>query len=699
MRNSLSKKIILIILSIALCGNLLIPQNVTAAELTSIERLAGDTDYQTAIEIALKINPGIAPAVVLASPDNVLDALVGVPLAKQKEAPLLWLGKNPRKSEEVLNFINEHCDKMGKIYILGNEEAISQSFESALEVLGFNKEQIIRLGGKDAYETAVEVAQRIEYKGNPIYITTGENYSHAISAAVTAGVQESPILFVPSKGVIPKSVINYLNKKVKEGASLQVIGNSKVIPDAVLSEIKSKVNGLEGEELERISGSNIYNLTATLNKQIWMSKQIWEGEAIPWLFITSGRRYTDSISGAVLAAQAEAPLIFVNETIPTISTSLLQNIYKWNRKIGGSIKHQITIIGGLEAIPQETVTELDSLFTFGETLAGKAQVRTYAELNQYSEPSYGVKGEDHELIISDSRSHTLQIIGEDINLLTGNNKGLDEYGRPAGGYRDGKATKAMLNVPKGIARDENGILYVADCANGAIRTVDQQGYVRTLVKGLNHPTDIVISNTGELYVTDTLNHRILKINSKGQWTVLAGGGYTLNDGEPVGAFADGIGEKAQFNEPQGIDIDKEGNIYVADTGNQRIRKVSPEGVVTTIAGSGTELMDGTSYIMGGYKDGEGAKARFNSPLGLAVGEDKVIYVADSFNHCIRKISPEGIVSTLAGSTEPGKRDGLATRTQFNTPSDILIWDNGSLLIVDQGNALLRIYYDNNTVIQ
>lgn len=694
MRNSISNKLIVLILSIVLCGNFLLPHNVTAAELTTIDRLAADTDEQAAIEIAMKLNPGIVPAVVLASPDSLSEALAGVPLAKQKDAPLLWVGKSPKESQDVMEFILDHCDKEGMIYILGNENTISQSFESTLEELGYKKGQIKRLGGKDKYETAVEIAKSLEYTGNPIYITTGENYSQAMGAAVVAGVQESPILFLPYKGDIPKSVINYLKQMVKKGASLQVVGNSKVLPDAVLSKLKTKVS--LKKDLNRISGTDIYEITAKINKKTWLTKQTSGEKAIPWLFLTLGGSYTYSIPGAVLAAQAGAPLVFIDETIPTVSASLLKDIYKWNKGKSSSTKKQITVLGGIDVIPIETVAEADSLFSLGQSIAGKAQVWTYAGLSSYSEPSYGVKGEGNNIIISDSWSHTLQIIsGDKVEMLTGNSGPLDEYGRPTGDYKNGLATVAMLNMPKGIAMDKKGHLYVADSANGAIRVVDKQGYVKTLVSGLKFPTGIVISASGDLYVTETLNHRILKISPQGQWTVLAGGGYTISNGAPVGAFADGIGEESKFNEPRDLDIDTEGNLYVADTGNQRIRKITPEGKVTTIAGSGTDLIDGTSYIAGGYQDGEGTSVKFNFPLGLAVGEDKTIYVADSYNHCIRKISPEGAVSTIAGTAEAGKRDGLANRTQFNIPGDVLIWDNEHLLIVDQGNALLRMYYQGN----
>lgn len=322
----------------------------------------------------------------------------------------------------------------------------------------------------------------------------------------------------------------------------------------------------------------------------------------------------------------------------------------------------------------------------------KSQVSTYAQLNPSGSPAYAVKGAGDTLVVSDAQRHTLQILGADktVSDVTARNNAVGEYAISAGGYKDGPAGKARLNTPNGIARDEKGLLYVADSANGAIRIVDQKGAVRTLADGLNYPTGIVLGSDGALYVAETLGHRILKIDVQGLKTVLAGGGYPLKEEVPEGRFADGRGEQAQFNEPRGLAIDADGNLYVADTGNQRIRKVTPEGIVTTLAGAGTEKIKNTPYISGGYQDGNAETALFNFPTGLAVSPNKTVYVADSLNHCIRAILPSGVVRTLAGTGVSGNKDGPADQAQFNLPTDILFWKDGSLLIIDQGNALVRI---------
>jgi len=112
-----------------------------------------------------------------------------------------------------------------------------------------------------------------------------------------------------------------------------------------------------------------------------------------------------------------------------------------------------------------------------------------------------------------------------------------------------------------------------------------------------------LGREGELYVTETLNHRILRVDKSGNWSVLAGGGYETRNNWLFGGYADGLGEQAQFNEPSDLSIGPEGYLYVADTGNQRIRVVSPQGQVTTLAGSGTTPIVDTTYFKGGFQDG------------------------------------------------------------------------------------------------
>jgi sugar lactone lactonase YvrE len=334
------------------------------------------------------------------------------------------------------------------------------------------------------------------------------------------------------------------------------------------------------------------------------------------------------------------------------------------------------------------------------TLAGNAQMGYRdgdALTAKFLFPSGAAVGKDGTVYISDTANHRIRALLPDGKVITvaGNVQQQDNYGRPVGGYVDGLASIAMFNEPKGLALDDNGILYVADSGNGAIRAVDPSGLVRTVRRGINTPTDVVVGKGGELFVSETLNHRILKIAQTGDWFIYAGGDYKQENGWFVGGYADGPGMKAQFNEPTGLALGTNGVLYVADTGNQRIRAVSPLRIVTTVAGSGTELIDGTAYITGGMADGPAAEARFNFPGGILVTDDQTIYVADTYNHRIRRVLADGTVETAAGTERHGKRNGIETVARFDGPADVALLPDGSLLIVDQWNHSLRLmkWYD------
>lgn len=185
------------------------------------------------------------------------------------------------------------------------------------------------------------------------------------------------------------------------------------------------------------------------------------------------------------------------------------------------------------------------------------------------------------------------------------------------------------------------------------------------------PFGIVIAEDGTIYVADAgESNRIRKITKEGIVSTFAGG----NEG-----FADGSGAAASFNTPSGVAIDSDGNLYVADTGNNRIRKVTPQGEVSTIAGDGTA----------GYADGPAAQARFNGPIGVAVDTVGNVFVADTYNDRVRKISPDGQVSTVAGSGVPGYADGDRNSSLFDTPCGIIALTDGSLIVADTGNDRLR----------
>lgn len=176
---------------------------------------------------------------------------------------------------------------------------------------------------------------------------------------------------------------------------------------------------------------------------------------------------------------------------------------------------------------------------------------------------------------------------------------------------------------------------------------------------------------GVLFVADAGdNNRILYRGLDGAFQVLAGG---------IEGFADGQGDAARFNTPSGIALDTLGNLYVADTGNHAIRKLTPSGQVSTLAGDGTP----------GFADGQGTQARFNGPMAVAVGADGRVYVADTWNDRIRVIAADGTVSTLAGGAQPGWEDGQGAQARFDTPTDVKFDSHGNLWVADLQNNALR----------
>jgi len=249
------------------------------------------------------------------------------------------------------------------------------------------------------------------------------------------------------------------------------------------------------------------------------------------------------------------------------------------------------------------------------------------------------------------------------------------------GYADGTGAAAQFNAPRGVAVDASGNVYVGDAWNFLIRKVSPTGVVTTLAGStmgyadgtgaaaqFNVPRGVAVDASGNVYVADEWDHLIRKVSPTGVVTTLAG--------STIG-YADGTGAAAQFKFPAGVAVDASGNVYVADTGNALIRKVSPTGVVTTLAGSTM-----------GYADGTGAAAQFRVPEGVAVDASGNVYVADTGNALIRKVSPTGVVTTLAGSTM-GYADGTGAAAKFNVPRGVAVDASGNVYVADSQNHLIR----------
>jgi len=297
----------------------------------------------------------------------------------------------------------------------------------------------------------------------------------------------------------------------------------------------------------------------------------------------------------------------------------------------------------------------------------------------------------------------LQAEGPALTILAGS--GIPEKA-------DGQLEKAGFNTPYGLTVDSQGRIYVADSYNNCIRVI-ANGTVSTVAgssKGtdaygfplggfsdgdvnqarFNKPRAVVVDGQDTIYVADTGNNVIRKI-ANGKVTTYAGTGKA--------GFRNGSAREAQFNAPSGLALDKAGNLYVADTLNNVIRKISPQGFVTTYAGKTTGEA--------GYRDGSLSEAVFNEPAALAMDSQENLYIADSGNQLIRRIA-NGRVETVAGSqgvlisgtnyVQGNFRDGSRTVAAFNFPKGITVLENGTLVIADTWNSRIRAILNNGQVI-
>jgi streptogramin lyase len=260
-------------------------------------------------------------------------------------------------------------------------------------------------------------------------------------------------------------------------------------------------------------------------------------------------------------------------------------------------------------------------------------------------------------------------------------------GTGAPGNSDGTASTASFNYPTGVATDASGNVYVADKNNNLIRKISPLGIVSTLAgsgssgstngigtaASFNNPTGVCADLFGNIYVADRSNHLIRKITSLGVVSTLAGTAGLIGD-------AIGLGIAARFYHPTGVTTDASGNVYVADEDNQRICKITPLGAVSVFAGyGGLGSDDGPSYT-----------ASFRNPTSVATDDSGNVYVADKNNSIIRKITPQGEVSTLAGTAQVvGNTNGPASSALFNSPLGIATDASGNIYVAQWGDYLIR----------
>jgi sugar lactone lactonase YvrE len=259
------------------------------------------------------------------------------------------------------------------------------------------------------------------------------------------------------------------------------------------------------------------------------------------------------------------------------------------------------------------------------------------------------------------------------------------------GGDSGAATAAQLNYPYGVAVDSAGNLYIADTDNGRIRKVWAAGIISTVAGGgtaspgdggaataaqLTNPTGVAVDSAGNLYIADSGSNLIRKVTTGGIISTVAGGG-TATPGDGGAATA------AKLNSPWGVAVDSAGNLYIAEQGSSRIRKVTPAGVISTVAGIGASGFAGDG--------GSATAAELNHPYGVAVDSASNLYIADTTNRRIRKVTAAGVISTVAGTGPAGFNGdgGAATAAQLNYPYGVTVDSVGNLYIADSLNYRVR----------
>jgi sugar lactone lactonase YvrE len=410
------------------------------------------------------------------------------------------------------------------------------------------------------------------------------------------------------------------------------------------------------------------------------------------------RQEAITLLGRFLGQPSESPLTFSDvETIGSFAYPYIAWFFDYGIVTGfadGTFKpHNLMTAGELAILTTRTLvyadigkTEIETVFGTG----GQGLADGNRENARFTLPYGLISARGGELTVFDTFSNAIRTVTPTgVRTLAGSVEFYDNNGFPKGFYLDEALGKALLNRPSDGARNSRGELFIADSANHVIRFVrdgsmytfsgTQAGFANGArnVARFNTPMAIAIDQSNNIYVADTLNHCIRRIDPNGNVTTIAGT-------PQAHGHRDGAAAQAQFRAPAGIAVSADGRVvYVSDTGNHMIRKIE-NNQVTTIAGTpiGTDE-DGDPA--GGFKNGTAAV--FNLPRGIAVHEG-VVFVADSGNHMIRAVTASGAAITIAGNGEAGDAQGSCLGPVLNGARGISISD-GILYIADTGNNKIK----------
>jgi sugar lactone lactonase YvrE len=281
------------------------------------------------------------------------------------------------------------------------------------------------------------------------------------------------------------------------------------------------------------------------------------------------------------------------------------------------------------------------------------------DIAQFDWP-FGVVQSSGSYLVADYNNNAIRLItATGVTTLAGGQRGS----------KDGVGKAAEFDVPQGIALDSEGNVLVTEGAC-RLRRVTSTGVVSTLSSGGTCFGHVALDKQRrQLYATS--DTRVWRLNGDGVATLLVG--------SPTAGYKNGHGADAQFRGLIGVVCDSSGNLFVSDSVDNRIRRITPDGDVTTVAGSG----------VGGFSDGVGEGASFNEPLGLGIDNQDNVYVADAGNYRVRRITPDGRTTTLAGSGFIGGLTGEGPFASFNTPTDVTVDNAGDVFVADNGNNQIR----------
>ncbi|MGI5484683.1 RICIN domain-containing protein [Streptomyces lavendofoliae] len=292
------------------------------------------------------------------------------------------------------------------------------------------------------------------------------------------------------------------------------------------------------------------------------------------------------------------------------------------------------------------------------------------------------------LYFSDHSNHRVRKITSDGRIST-------VAGTGAAGFSgdNGPAVSAQLNYPREVAVDSAGAVYICDTNNHRIRKITPDGKISTVAgtgtagfsgdggpataAQLHTPVGVAVTSTGVLHISDYANHRVRTVTPEGKISTVAGAGPAGFSGD------DGPAASARLNGPHGVAVDGADDLYVADYGNHRVRKVTADGKISTIAGTGSAGFSGD--------DGPAVSARLNGPVGVVVDSTGIVYIAEYSGHRVRKVAPDGKISTVAGTGSAGFSGdgGPAASGKLNTPFGLAVDCVDTLFIADHANNRVR----------